>query len=146
MARSLGVGITAYGVLSRGLLGGHWAKDRVLPASDFRRFGPRFSGDNLARNLDLAEALQGLAGETGVTVAQLAIAWVAARGADVVPLVGARRRDRLAEALGAMAVTLTPGQLARIEAAVPKGAAAGERYDARGMATLDSEKRRAGAA
>jgi aryl-alcohol dehydrogenase-like predicted oxidoreductase len=81
-----------------------------------------------------------VAGRKGVTVAQLAIAWVAAQGADIVPLVGARKRDRLAEALGALDVTLTPADLAEIESAVPKGAAAGERYNEHGMATLDSER------
>ncbi|WP_336209032.1 aldo/keto reductase [Nonomuraea sp. LPB2021202275-12-8] len=138
--RELGIGVTAYGVLSRGLLGGHWAKDRTLAAGDFRAFSPRFSGDNLARNLGLAEALRELAVGKGVTVAQLAIAWVLGRGDDIVPLVGARRRDRLTEALGALDVTLGAEDLARIEEAVPADAAAGERYPAPQMAHLDSER------
>jgi aryl-alcohol dehydrogenase-like predicted oxidoreductase len=138
--RELGIGITAYGVLSRGLLSGHWAKDRTFAPGDFRAHGPRFSGGNLARNLDLTDALREIADAKGVTVAQLAIAWVLGRGDDIVPLVGARRRDRLAEALGALDVTLTAEEAGRIEAAVPAGAAAGERYPAPMLAHLDSER------
>ncbi|MFI7702489.1 aldo/keto reductase [Nonomuraea sp. NPDC049480] len=138
--RELGIGITAYGVLSRGLLSGHWSKDRELAAGDFRSFSPRFSGDNLAHNLTLVEALKALAEAKGVTVAQLAIAWVLAQGGDIVPLVGARRRERLAEALGALDVRLTAEELAGIEAAVPPGAAAGDRYAAAQMTMLDSER------
>ncbi len=137
--RALGIGVTAYGVLSRGLLGGHWAKDRTLAPGDFRSFSPRFSGENLAHNLRLTEVLRELAADRGVTVAQLAIAWVLGRGDDIVPLVGARRRDRLTEALGALEVRLTAEETGRIEAAVPAGAAAGERYPAPMMTQLDSE-------
>jgi aryl-alcohol dehydrogenase-like predicted oxidoreductase len=140
-ARALGIGITAYGVLSRGLISGHWTKDRAAGTTDFRNHSPRFAADNLDRNLTLADTLRTLAQDKGITPAQLAIAWVLARGEDIVPLVGARRRDRLAEALGALAVSLTPEDMARIEAAVPPDAAAGERYDRHGMASLDSEKR-----
>ncbi len=139
-ARELGVGITAYGVLSRGLLSGHWRPDRALDAGDFRGHSPRFQGDNLERNLALVDALGKVAQARGVTVAQLAIAWVLHRGDDVVPLVGARRRDRLAEALGALDVALDPADLAAIEAAVPAGSAAGERYAPAQMAQLDSER------
>jgi aryl-alcohol dehydrogenase-like predicted oxidoreductase len=138
--RELGIGITAYGVLSRGLLSGHWSKDRELGAGDFRAFSPRFSGDNLAHNLGLVDALRALADAKGATVAQLAIAWVLAQGDDIVPLVGARSRDRLTEALGALDVTLTPGELAGIEAAVPRDAAAGARYGGAQMTQLDSER------
>lgn len=138
--RELGIGVTAYGVLSRGLLSGHWTSDRALAATDFRAHAPRFEGRNLEHNLVLVEALGEVAGELGATVAQLAIAWVLGRGRDVVPLVGARRRDRLAEALGATRLVLEAEQLARIEAAVPAGAAAGERYDSGQMAMLDSER------
>jgi aryl-alcohol dehydrogenase-like predicted oxidoreductase len=134
--RELGIGITAYGVLARGLIGGHWRKDG---ARDFRRHSPRFEPGNLERNLGLAEGLRKIAEGKGVTVAQIAIAWVAAQGTDIVPLVGARRRDRLTEALGALDVTLTKDDLAAIETAVPKGAAAGERYAAAQMRDLDSE-------
>ncbi|MER7845212.1 aldo/keto reductase [Kitasatospora sp. NPDC096077] len=139
-ARELGIGITAYGVLSRGLLSGHWNPDRPLADTDFRGASPRFQGDNLAHNLALVEALRTIADAKGASVAQVAIAWVASRGEDVVPLVGARRRDRLTEALGALDVTLTPADLTAIEAAVPAGAAAGDRYAAAQMARLDSER------
>ena len=139
VARELGIGITAYGVLSRGLISGHWSKDRQ-GEKDFRSLAsPRFQGGNLDANLALVERLRALAQEKGATVAQLAIAWVAAQGADIVPLVGARRRDRLQEALGALEVQLKPDDLARLEAIVPPNAAAGERYNAAQMAHLDSE-------
>ncbi|MBV6697231.1 aldo/keto reductase [Kitasatospora aureofaciens] len=139
-ARELGIGITAYGVLSRGLLSGHWNNDRALAGTDFRGRSPRFQGDNLAHNLALVEALREVATAKGASVAQVAIAWVASRGEDVVPLVGARRRDRLTEALGALDVTLTAADLAAIEAAVPAGSAAGDRYAAAQMEHLDSER------
>jgi aryl-alcohol dehydrogenase-like predicted oxidoreductase len=138
--RELGIGITAYGVLSRGLLSGHWQPDRELGAGDFRAFSPRFQGENLQRNLALVDALGAIAEAKGASVAQIAIAWVLAQGEDIVPLVGARRRDRLDEALGALDVTLTADDLARIEKAVPAGAAAGDRYAAAQMAHLDSER------
>jgi aryl-alcohol dehydrogenase-like predicted oxidoreductase len=138
--RELGVGITAYGVLSRGLISGHWSKERAAAPGDFRSHSPRFSGENLERNLALVEALRAVAEGKGATVAQIAIAWVLSRGEDIVPLIGARRRDRLTEALGALDLTLTADDLTRIESAVPKGAAAGERYDPRQMAILDSER------
>src|SRR5436190_21617925 len=140
-ARALGVGITAYGVLSRGLLGGMWSKDRAHAKTDFRGGLPRFTGENLEHNLKIAESLRRIAVEKGATVAQLAIAWVLARGADIVPLVGARRRDRLTDAIGAVDLRLTPDDLARLEAAVPANAAAGTRYDARQMQMLDSERK-----
>ncbi|MFF2042678.1 aldo/keto reductase [Kitasatospora sp. NPDC058170] len=138
-ARELGIGITAYGVLSRGLLSGHWSADRELAGTDFRGHSPRFQGDNLTHNLTLVEALRAIAAAKDATVAQVAIAWVASRGEDIVPLVGARRRDRLTEALGALDVELTAADLAAVEAAVPAGSAAGDRYAAAQMAHLDSE-------
>lgn len=138
-ARELGIGITAYGVLSRGLISGHWSTERQ-GEKDFRSIAsPRFQGPNLEANLALVERLRALAQEKGISVAQLAIAWVAAQGVDIVPLVGARRRDRLQEALGALDVRLQPADLARLEAIVPPDAAAGERYNAAQMAHLDSE-------
>ncbi|MEU6688013.1 aldo/keto reductase [Streptomyces sp. NPDC046832] len=136
--RELGIGITAYGVLSRGLISGHFTADRQLGAGDFRAMSPRFQGDNLRHNLSLVEALRKIAEQKGVSVAQIAIAWVLSRGEDIVPLVGARRRDRLTEALGALDVTLEPADLAAIEEAIPAGAAAGERYPAAQMAHLES--------
>jgi len=138
--RELGIAITAYGVLSRGLISGHWSPDRDLGRRDFRAHSPRFQGENLERNLELVEALRGVASETGASVAQVAIAWVLSRGEDIVPLIGARRRERLHEALGALDVELSTDDLARIEEAVPPGAAAGERYGAPQMAMLDSER------
>jgi aryl-alcohol dehydrogenase-like predicted oxidoreductase len=138
-ARELGIGITAYGVLARGLIAGSWTS-APEGTFDFRRMIPRFQGENLAHNVALATALRQVAEARRITAAQAAIAWVAAQGADIVPLVGARRRHRLAEALGAAEVTLSSDDLAAIEAAVPRGAAAGERYPAQQMAFLDSEK------
>ncbi|GGK65541.1 aldo/keto reductase [Planomonospora parontospora subsp. parontospora] len=138
VCRELGIGVTAYGVLSRGLLGGHWTRDRALAPGDFRGLSPRFSGENLDRNLALVEALRATAEQKGVTVAQAAIAWVLSRGEDIVPLVGARRRDRLAEALGAVDVALDAADLAAIEDAVPADEVAGTRYPEALMAHLDS--------
>jgi aryl-alcohol dehydrogenase-like predicted oxidoreductase len=126
-------------VLSRGLISGHWRKEGAGPG-DFRTHSPRFQGENVDTNLALVEALRRVADRKGVTVAQIAIAWVAAQGEDIVPLVGARRRDRLAEALGALNVALTEDDLAEIERAVPKNAAAGERYAPAQMRMLDSER------
>ncbi len=138
--RTLGIGVTAYGVLSRGLLSGHWAKDRVLTKGDFRGFAPRFSGENLERNLSLVDALRDIANQKKLTVAQVAIAWVLSRGPDIVALIGARRRDRLTEALAAVDATLTPEDLGRIEQTVPLGAVSGERYPAPVLAHMDSER------
>jgi aryl-alcohol dehydrogenase-like predicted oxidoreductase len=140
--RELGIGVTAYGVLSRGLLSGHWSKERgaALTPHDFRASAPRFTGENLERNLRLVDTLRGIAATTGMTVAQLAIAWVLSRDEHVVPLVGARTRERLAEVLAALDVKLTGDDLSQIEEAIPVGAAAGERYHAEQMAILDSER------
>ncbi|TXS40191.1 aldo/keto reductase [Streptomyces sp. uw30] len=141
--RELGISITAYGVLSRGLISGHFTRDRQLAANDFRAHSPRFQGENLRHNLDLVEALRKIAEHKGVSVAQIAIAWVLSRGAqhndDIVPLVGARTRERLTESLGALDVTLDAADLAAIERAVPADAAAGERYPAPQMAHLGSK-------
>ena len=141
--RQLGVGVTAYGVLSRGLLGGAWSSGRPASAGDMRAHMPRFRRENLERNLALVEALRTIAEAKGVTVAQIAIAWVLARGEDIVPLVGTTRRDRLAEAVGALELEFSTDDLAAIERAVPPDAAAGGRYDERQMAMLDSERSRA---
>jgi aryl-alcohol dehydrogenase-like predicted oxidoreductase len=116
-----------------------------MAADDFRRISPRFSAENIDRNLDLVDALRKVADGKGVSVAQTAIAWVLAQNdrqsATIVPLVGARRRDRLAEALGALDVRLDGDDLAAVEEAVPAGAAAGTRYPESQMAHLDSEKK-----
>ena len=137
--RHLGIGLTAYGVLSRGLISGHWTPDRA-GQGDFRAFSPRFQDGNVERNLELVEALRKTAAAKGVTVAQIAIAWVAAQGNDIVPVIGARSRDRLEEALGSTSAHLNAGDIAAIEQAIPKGAAAGERYPEAQMAHLDSER------
>ncbi len=138
--RELGIGITAYGVLSRGLLGGRWSHDRNTTPGDFRSRGPRFQGENLKHNLTLVEALRLIAGARGTTVSRIAIAWVLSRGEDIVPLIGARRRDHLSDGLAALDLTLTPDDVRRIEQAVPPDAAAGDRYDPAAMAHLDSER------
>jgi aryl-alcohol dehydrogenase-like predicted oxidoreductase len=136
--RELGISVTAYGVMSRGLLS--TASAREIGPGDPRSHFPRFQGENLRRNLDLLAALDKIAQERGVSTAQLAIAWVLSRGADIVPLIGTKRRDRLSEALGALELRLTPADLSALEAAVPAEQVAGERYDAGQMASLDSEK------
>jgi len=136
VCRELDIGITAYGVLARGLIGGHWSKD----ARTGRPRSPRFADENLQSNLALVEQLRGVARDLGLAVAQAAIAWVASRGPDIVPLIGARTRVRLAEALGTADVVLDEEQLARIESAIPVDAVRGDRYPAALMATLDSER------
>ena len=134
--RALGIDITAYGVLSRGLISGHWSKDSA-GAGDFRGHNPRFQGENLDHNLRLVERLRTIANRRGVSVAQVAIAWVLAQGNDIVPVIGARRRNRLTEALGALDVTLSPEDLAEL---ANLGDAAGGRYAEAQLAHLDSEK------
>ena len=138
--RELGIAITAYGVLSRGLISGRYRADQGIPAGDVRGRMPRFQGENLTHNLALVDELREVADAKGVSVAQLAFAWVLSRGEDIVPLVGARRRDQLQEALGALDLQLTEDDLERIERAVPPDAAAGDRYGAPQMADLDSER------
>ncbi len=139
--RALGVAVTAYGVLSRGLLSGHWSAERGRQSGDFRAHAPRFAGENVARNLALVERLRTVAEGMEATVAQVAVAWVLSRGADVIPLVGARTRAQLTEALGALDLTLSADDLARIERAVPANAVHGDRYNEPGMRSLDSERR-----
>ncbi|WP_416985004.1 aldo/keto reductase [Streptomyces sp. T028] len=138
--RELGISITAYGVLARGLISGHFTADRQLAANDFRAYSPRFQGENLQHNLTLVEALRKIAEQKGVSVAQTVIAWVLAQGEDIVPLIGARTRERLTESLGALDVVLDKADLAAIEEAVPDGSAAGERYAPAAMEHLDSER------
>ena len=135
--RELGISVTAYGILSRGLLSSGTAR---LAEGDPRQRFPRFHGENHARNLELLAALERVAEAKGVTAAQLAIAWVASRGPDIIPLIGTKRRDRLAEATAALDLTLSDDDLAAVEAAVPATAVAGERYDAAQVAMLDSER------
>jgi aryl-alcohol dehydrogenase-like predicted oxidoreductase len=138
VCRELGIGITAYGVLSRGLIVD--AVPQTYAPGDFRAHSPRFQGDNLAHNSGLVARLRPIAEKHGLTVAQLAIAWVASRDELVIPLVGTRRRSRLAEALAVLTVELTADDLREIESAVPAGSAAGERYAPAQLAQLDSER------
>lgn len=135
--RELGIGITAYGVLSRGLIGGRALSD---DPRDFRAHSPRFQGENLTHNERLVAQLQPIAAAHDITVAQLAIAWVAAQGKDIMAVVGMRKRERIAEALDAVNTALTEEDLAAIENAVPAGSAAGDRYAPAQLAQLDSEK------
>ena len=132
----LGIGVTAYGVLSRGLLSGSTPK----AAGDFRAHLPRFKGDNLQRNARLVEALSRIASDRGVTPSQLAVAWVLAKGPGIVPLIGARTRTQLVESLAALQIALTPSEVERIEAALPPADVAGARYDEHQMRVLDSER------
>ena len=137
--RDLGVGITAYGVLSRGLLGGELSRARPFVPGDFRAGMPRFRPDNLERNLSIVEGLREIAVAKDATVAQVAIAWVLSRGEDIVPLVGMRRRGRVAEVVAALELRLSESELVALEQAAPPGAVAGSRYDERQMGMLDSE-------
>jgi len=134
--RELGIAITAYGVLSRGLIGGG---DEQYGPADFRAHSPRFQGENLIRNRDLVSRLRPIAERHGLTVAQLAIAWAANRGDDVIPVIGMRKRSRLDDAVDAIAVRLDQADLSAIDAALPPGTAAGERYAPEQFAALDSE-------
>jgi aryl-alcohol dehydrogenase-like predicted oxidoreductase len=136
--RELGISVTAYGVLSRGLLNRDTA--RQSGPGDIRGRMPRFGAGNLERNLELLSALERIAEARHATTVQLAFAWVLAQGEDIIPLIGTKRRDRLQEALGALDITLTPDEISTIEAAVPAGAVAGDRYDSGQMAALDSER------
>ena len=137
--RDLGIAVTAYGVLSRGLISGHFSATRELAANDFRARAPRFSAGNRTHNLALVDALRTLADAKGATVAQVAIAWALIRGEDIVPLVGARTPERLHEALGSVELELSANDLGDLEQAIPPGAAVGDRYPAQQMAVLDSE-------
>jgi len=134
--RELGIGVSAYSVLGRGLITG----SRPQSAADFRAHGPRFQGENLSRNEALIGELGGIADELGITVAQLAIAWVSGRGEDIVPIVGSRRPEQVTDTLAALDLTLDTATFDRIEHAVPAGAAAGDRYPTMAMADLDSER------
>ncbi len=138
--RELGIAITAYGVLSRGLISGHWSPERSLIQTDFRSRAPRFRGENLTRNLELVEALRTVADDLDASVAQVAIAWVLSRGEDIVPLIGARTRERLTEARGALDLTVSDHDIKEIEQAMPAEAAVGDRYPEAQMGQLDSER------
>ena len=131
----LGIGLVAYSPLGRGFLSGRFASPEELDEGDFRRYGPRFTGENLQENLKLAERVKELAAEKGVTPGQLALAWVLARSEHIVPIPGTKRVSYLEENLAAADVQLSPEEVERIAEAVP--AAAGERYDPQGMRTVN---------
>jgi aryl-alcohol dehydrogenase-like predicted oxidoreductase len=138
LLRSLGVGLTAYGVLSRGLLSG--SRPSRTGGFDFRAHLPRFTGENRERNDRLVEKLRQVADARGATASQLAIAWVLSKGDDIVPLIGARTRAQLRESLGALDLTLSAADVAALEETVPATSVAGTRYDAHQMQILDSER------
>jgi aryl-alcohol dehydrogenase-like predicted oxidoreductase len=135
--RELGIGFVAYSPLGRGFLTGEFKRPEDFPDDDFRRFHPRFTGENFQKNLDLVGEIEAMAAAKGCTAAQLAIAWVLARGEDVVPIPGTKRRRYLEQNIGALDVTLSEAELRRIDEILPPGAAAGPRYHERGMATLN---------
>ena len=136
--RELGIGLVAYSPLGRGFLSGRITSPDDFGEDDFRRNHPRFSGESFARNLELVDRVRALAEGKGVTPSQLAIAWVLAHGDDVVPIPGTKRRRYLEENLGALEVELTPGDLAAIEKATPRGSVAGARYNPEMMANVDA--------
>ncbi|HEX2763486.1 MAG TPA: aldo/keto reductase [Allosphingosinicella sp.] len=135
--RELGIGYVAYSPLGRGFLTGQFKSPDDFPDDDFRRFHPRFTGENFERNIALVREIEAMAAAKGCTPAQLAIAWVLAQGDDIVPIPGTKRRSYLEQNLGALDVTLTDEELKRIDEILPPGAAAGPRYHAAGMATID---------
>jgi len=141
VARKLDMGVTAYGVLSRGLLSGRWTKDRAGNPKDFRSHLPRMSGENLEKNMKLVRTLEKMAKERNATGVQMAIAWVLSRGEDIIPLIGARSPERLREALGSLEIKLSSDDRSQIEKAVSENDVAGTRYDEHQMAWLDSEKK-----
>ena len=135
--RELGIGLVAYSPLGRGFLTGQIQKFEDLAADDYRRFSPRFQGDNFGKNLELVARVEAIAKEKGCTAGQLALAWVMAQGDDIVPIPGTKRRKYLEENLGALDVKLTPADLKRIEEVAPKGAAAGLRYPEQMMSSVN---------
>ncbi|HEY6560605.1 MAG TPA: aldo/keto reductase [Polyangiaceae bacterium] len=137
--RELGIGFVAYSPLGRGFLTGRFRRLEDLPDNDFRRFSPRFQGDNFAKNVELASHIERLATQKGVSPAQLALAWALARGTDVVPIPGTTTRRHLEENVAALSIQLSPAELAQIDEIAPKGAAAGERYHAAGMQSIDRQ-------
>lgn len=137
VCRELGIGLVPFSPLGRGFLTGRYDSVEAMAETDIRRGQPRFTGGNLERNLAVVAKLTELAAAKGITAGQLALAWVQHRGDDVVPIPGTRRRNYLAENLAALAVELSPGDLAAIEAAVPPGRIAGDRYDAAGIALVN---------
>jgi aryl-alcohol dehydrogenase-like predicted oxidoreductase len=135
--RELGIAFVAYSPLGRGFLTGRFRKFEDLPADDYRRDQPRFQGENFEKNLDLVREVEAIAREKGATSSQLALAWVLAQGEDVVPIPGTKRIKYLDENIGALDVKLSEEDLKRLDAILPPGAAAGQRYHERGMAALN---------
>ena len=138
--RELGISLSAYGIFSRGLLSGVWDKNRLSNRNDARNLMPRFSEENLNKNLEVVEALRLIANERQTTVAQLAAAWVLSRGEEMIPLTGARTRTQLKDVIAAVDLQLSVSDLAKIEATVPQHTVAGDRYNTYQMAMLDSER------
>jgi len=135
--RELGIGYVAYSPLGRGFLTGQITKPEDFPDDDYRRFHPRFTGENFARNMALVREVEALAKDKGVTTAQFALAWVLAQGDDIVPIPGTKRIRYLDENIGALDVRLSGDELKRLDAILPPGAAAGDRYHAQGMASVN---------
>ncbi|HEY9656273.1 MAG TPA: aldo/keto reductase [Crinalium sp.] len=135
--RELGIGFVPYSPLGRGFLSGQFTKPEDLPADDYRRHSPRFQGENFYKNLELVDKVTTIATQKGVTPSQLALAWLLAQGDDIVPIPGTKRRKYLEENVAATEITLTPDELSQIEAAAPKGCAAGDRYPAQHMSAVN---------
>jgi aryl-alcohol dehydrogenase-like predicted oxidoreductase len=135
--RELGIGFVAYSPLGRGFLTGRFKRPEDIPEDDFRRFNPRFQGDNFRKNLELVGHIQTLAQAKGATPAQIALAWVLAQGADVVPIFGAKKRSRVEENLKALDIALTPAELQEIDRLLPKGSTAGTRYPEQHMSAVN---------
>ena len=135
--RELGIGFVPYSPLGRGFLTGAIASPEDFAPDDYRRNAPRFQGDNFAKNLELVEQVKAIASEKGITAGQLALAWLLAQGDDIVPIPGTKRRTYLEENVGAATVTLTADDLSRINAVAPQGVAAGDRYPAQSMSSID---------
>jgi aryl-alcohol dehydrogenase-like predicted oxidoreductase len=135
--RELGIGFVAYSPLGRGFLTGRFKIFEDLPADDYRRYHPRFQGDNFRKNLELVAKIEELARRKGCTASQLALAWVLARGQDIVPIPGTKQTKYVDENLAAMDVVLTPADLREIDVVLPPGSAAGDRYNAQAMAALN---------
>jgi aryl-alcohol dehydrogenase-like predicted oxidoreductase len=135
--RELGIGYVAYSPLGRGFLTGQITRPEDFPEDDFRRFHPRFTGENFEKNIALVHEIEAMAREKGVTAAQLALAWVLAQGEDIVPIPGTKRRTYLDQNIAALEIRPTDAELARLDEILPPGAAAGPRYHERGMATVN---------
>jgi len=137
VCRELGIGFVAYSPLGRGFLSGRFRKPEDLPADDFRRNHPRFQGENFQKNLDLVHRVEEIAREKRCTPSQLALAWLLAQGEEIVPIPGTKRRRYLEENVGAIEITLSEGDLRRIEEAAPQGVTSGPRYPEGGMLTIN---------